>query len=473
MNRDKEKLVRFIDQKWNSSIIPQLSEYIKIPNKSPAFDENWVENGYIESAVKLVEAWCLSQEVKGMSVSIERIENRTPLLFIEIAGSGGKSDETVLLYGHLDKQPEMTGWDDNKGPWTPVLEGDRLYGRGAVDDGYAVFSIITAIKSLQEQNIPHARCIVIIESSEEGGKDDLTYYIDALQERIGNPKLVVCLDAGCGNYDQLWITTSLRGSVVGDLEVEILQEGVHSGNAGGVVASSFRVMRILLDRLESAGTGEIQLNAVQTPMPDIRKEQAKKVADVLGSQFIDSYPLVPGAEPVVNDPYELIVNRTWRSSLSYIGAGGIPASNQAGNVLRPKTSLRLSLRIPPTADSSVTADELKKLLEENPPYNARVTYNLLGKTDGWNAPDHPQWLEQGFDTASRSYFEKEPLFMGEGGSIPFMNLLVNKYPDAKFMVSGVLGPNANAHGPNEFLHLPTVKKLTCCVADILAAYSIS
>jgi acetylornithine deacetylase/succinyl-diaminopimelate desuccinylase-like protein len=471
MNFNKEKLINSVEEMWESSIIPTLSEYIKIPNKSAAFDSDWVENGYIESAVKLVEEWCRKQDLKGITISIERIKDRTPLLFIEIAGAGNKADQTVLLYGHLDKQPEMTGWDEDKGPWQPVRENDKLYGRGSADDGYAVFSIISAIKCLQEQNIPHARCIVVIESSEEGGKDDLSHYIVMLQERIGKPSLVFCLDAGCGNYDQLWLTTSLRGAIVGNLSVELLREGVHSGDAGGVVASSLRVMRILLDRLEDARTGDISLKGVHTPIPQVRLEQAKEVTGVLGNEFKESYPLIQGVEPVSDDNCELILNRTWRATLSYIGADGIPGSEQAGNVLRPSSVFKLSMRIPPNSNAKETADEMKQLLEENPPYHAKVNFSIKGITNGWNAPEHPEWLEQAFSDASDSFFGKEPLFMGEGGSIPFMNLLSRKYPEAKFMVSGILGPNANAHGPNEFLHIPSVKKLTCCVAWVLAKHS--
>ena len=471
MTINKTLLEQNIEKRWESSIIPILCEYIKIPNKSPVFDTDWVENGHIERVVKLVKEWCLAQNLKGATVSIERMEGRTPLLFIDIEGTGKNADKTVLLYGHLDKQPEMTGWDQDKGPWKPVLINDRLYGRGAADDGYAVFSAVSVVKALQDQDVAHARCVIVVESCEEGGSHDLPFYIEQLQDRIGKPDLVFCLDTSCGNYDQLWITTSLRGSVVGNLSVELLREGIHSGNGGGIVASSFRVMRSLLDRLENAGTGEVLLNGVKTRIPYIRHEQAQKAASVLEGDFKNAFPLISGVETVSEDISELILNRAWRASLSYTGAKGFPSPEQAGNVLRPQSLLKLSLRIPPNSDSKVIATELKKLLEENPPYRAKVHYTVENRTDGWNAPDFPEWFENAVQDASTTFFGREALFIGEGGSIPFINLLSRKFPEAKFMLCGILGPNSNAHGPNEFLCIPAVKKLTCCVAQVLAQHS--
>ncbi|MBU2510925.1 M20 family metallopeptidase [bacterium] len=475
MSFDTETLKRFINDKWDHSIIQNLSDYIKIPNKSPAFDKNWQNNGFIDQVVKNVAEWCQQQNVFGLKLSIERIEGRTPLLFIDVDSSGNDSDsvKTVLLYGHLDKQPEMVGWDEDKGPWKPVMIDDKLYGRGAADDGYAVFSAITAIKALQEQGVPHARCVLIIESCEEGGSSDLPFYIDKLQNKIGTPDLVICLDSGCGNYDQLWLTTSLRGAIIGELSVELLKEGIHSGNGGGVIASSFRVLRDILDRLEDTKTGRILIDGVNSAIPDKRVLQAEKAAEVLGKDFEKSFPLLENVKMVSDDPKELILNRTWRPSLSYTGIDGIPNSSEAGNVLRPFTSMKLSLRLPPTIDAKKIINHLKEILESKPPYNAKVQFKVLDSTKGWNSPELSGWLEKALDEASLTYFGRGPVFMGEGGSIPFMNLLATKFPEAQFMITGVLGPHSNAHGPNEFLHIPTVKKLTCCIAQVLSSHAVT
>ena len=468
MELRNEELESYINHHWEQSIIPTLCEYIKIPNVAPSFDRKWQANGYIEKAVKLAVDWCLQLGIEGMNLSIERIENRTPLVFMDIAPTDSANESTVLLYGHLDKQPEMTGWDEDKGPWKPVIQNNKLYGRGAADDGYALFSILTSIKALQTQNIPHSRCVVIIESCEEGGSHDLPFYIEKLEDRIGQPDFVVCLDSGCGNYDQLWLTTSLRGSVIGTLSVELLKQGIHSGNGGGVVASSFRVLRNILERLEDSATGAIHIEELNVDIPQERLEQTKKTAKIIGNSSSASYPLIAGVNTVTEDPYELILNRTWRPSLAYTGAEGFPPVDIAGNVLRPKSLFKLSLRIPPLTDSQSIAKKIKQILESNPPYGAKVQFTHMGGTDGWNAPPMSNWFSEALEEASNLYFEKEPVFMGEGGSVPFMHLLATKFPKAEFMITGVLGPYSNAHGPNEFLHLPMVKKLTCCVTHVLA-----
>ena len=276
---DTKKTAEFVNAMWDDSIIPEISEYIKVPNKSPAFDPDWDQHGHMETAVQMLEAWCKTQPIKDMTVEIVRIEGRTPLLFIDIPGD---SDDVVVLYGHYDKQPEFSGWDDDLDPWTPVIKDGKLYGRGGADDGYAVFGSLTAIRALQEQGVPHAHCVVIVEGCEESGSFDLPYYIDMLEDRIGSPSLVVCLDAECGNYDQLWCTTSLRGNLTGQLRVDVLTEGVHSGTASGVVPSSFRVLRKLLSRIEDENNGNILLDGLHVEIPEQRVEQAKKAAETQG-----------------------------------------------------------------------------------------------------------------------------------------------------------------------------------------------
>jgi acetylornithine deacetylase/succinyl-diaminopimelate desuccinylase-like protein len=457
-------LYSFISEEWDKSILPNLCDYIRIPNKSPHFDSEWESHGYMDKAACHIAQWCRTHAPAGTVLEVVRLPKRTPLLFLEIPGS---IDDTVLLYGHLDKQPEMAGWQDGLSPWEPVIREGRLYGRGGADDGYAAYASLTAIRALQNQQCPHARCVLIIEACEESGSYDLPYYIDALKERIGNPSLVICLDSGAGNYDQLWITTSLRGNVVGELNVELLTEGVHSGNASGIIADSFRVARHLLSRLEEAQTGKIVLKSLYCDIPTQRKAQAIDCSNALKENVYTVYPLHNEVEPLTYEGAELILNRTWRPALAITGAAGLPALGDAGNVLRPKTTLKLSMRLPPLIEPKQAALAIQQALTENPPYNARVTFDIHDSTQGWHAPLLADWFAHAVNEASMTFYQKPVIYMGEGGTIPFMGMLGELFPKAQFMITGVLGPHSNAHGPNEFLHLEMAKKLTACVSFVL------
>ncbi|MGB5104973.1 MAG: M20 family metallopeptidase [Steroidobacteraceae bacterium] len=465
---DTVKTRALVTQVWDESIVPQLVEYVRIPNKSPMFDPDWEAHGHMEAAVQLMKRWLESQPLRGMHVEVLRLPGRTPVLMVDVAGS---VEDCVLLYGHLDKQPEFTGWSDGLEPWTPVLRDGKLYGRGGADDGYAVFASLTAIRALQEQGIPHARCVILIEASEESGSPDLAHHIDALGERLGRPSLVVCLDAECGNYEQLWCTTSLRGNLIGALRVDVLSEGVHSGTASGVVPSSFRVLRELLARVEDAHSGAILLEELNTPIPADRRAQAEAAATVLGNTVYAKFPLMPGMRPVSNDPFELLLNNTWRPSLCVTGADGLPAFRSAGNVLRPQTTLKLSFRLTPSMDPAQAAATIRQALERDPPYGTRVSFSIESAMGGWNAPPLAPWLEQSMQAASREFFGRDALYMGTGGSIPFMGMLGQRFPGTQFLVTGVLGPQSNAHGPNEFLHIDTARKLTACVSRVLADHA--
>ena len=460
-----------IDQLWNEQIVPQLIEYIRIPNKSPMFDADWQAHGYMDQAVALMETWARAQPIAGMQLEVVRLPGRTPLIFIDIAASDAATgDDCVLLYGHLDKQPEMTGWSEHLGPWKPVMEGDKLYGRGGADDGYALFGSLAAILALQKQQQPHARCVVMIEACEESGSTDLPFYVDHLAARIGRPSLVVCLDSGCANYDQLWLTTSLRGLSGGDLRVQVLKEGVHSGAASGVVASSFRILRQLLSRLEDEQTGRILPTQLHVEIPAQRLAQVRAATDAMRTALQAWFPFVDGMQPVDDDITELVLNRTWRPALSITGIEGLPDLSSAGNVLRPYTAAKLSLRLPPTLDAVAAGAFVKQLLERDPPYGAHVSFEVEKASAGWNAPALSPWLEAAVAAASQDFFGQPAAYMGEGGSIPFMGMLGEKFPGAQFLITGVLGPGSNAHGPNEFLHIPTGKRVSACVARVIAEH---
>jgi len=469
---DTARLSGFIGGLWDDEIVPQLVEYIRIPNKSPMFDAKWVEHGYMDQAVALLESWARGKlaSLKGATLEVVRLPGRTPLIYIDVPATLEGCEDTVVLYGHLDKQPEMTGWSEGLGPWTPVIKGDKLYGRGGADDGYAMFGSLSALLALAEQGVPHARCVILIEACEESGSYDLPYYVDHLSARIGNPSLVVCLDSGCGNYDQLWLTTSLRGMTGGELTVQVLEEGVHSGDASGVVPSSFRILREILSRLEDPATGRIKPEELYVDIPPQRVEQARRSTEVLGEAVYDKFPFVEGMQPVTKDLVELVLNRTWRPQLAVTGVGGMPALESAGNVLRPFTAVKLSLRVPPTLNGAKAGKFLKELLEKDPPYGAKVSFKLEKDGSGWNAPQLSPWLEQAVAEASEHYFGAPAAYMGEGGSIPFMGMLGEKFPQAQFLITGVLGPHSNAHGPNEFLHIPTGKKVSMVVAEVVARH---
>jgi len=463
MNADQTKTL--VDETWSAAIVPTLEQYIRIPNQSPLFDPEWRSNGHMHKAVALACAWVESQGIRGLKLDVVEIEDRTPVIFMEIDGD---ASSTVLMYGHLDKQPAMVGWEEGLGPWTPVLRGEKLYGRGGADDGYAIFATVTSIKALQQQGVAHSRIVVLIECCEESGSTDLPAYIDLLAERIGTPRLVICLDSGCGNYDQLWMTTSLRGSIVGNLTVEVLTEGVHSGDASGIVPSSFRIIRQILDRLEDAATGNILPEWLHVEVPPTRLEEAQETAAVLGDETWNKFPFVEGMQPMTKVPLQALLNRTWRPMLAYTGQAGFPDLVQGGNVLRPSTSIKLSLRIPPSLDATNLENRIKELLENDPPYGARVTFDAEKGGAGWMAPEIALWLEESVERASQTFFGREAMTFGEGGSIPFMGMLGARYPQAQFLITGVLGPQSNAHGPNEFLHIGYAKKLTACVAHVLS-----
>jgi len=459
----------YIDQFWDTEILPTISRYIEIPNESPEFDEKWRENGHMQRAVSLVQEWVQRQNISQSKLEVFFPPDRTPLLLLEVNGTA--PGDPILLYGHLDKQPGLDGWNPGLDPWKPVNKNGRLYGGGGADDGYAIFAVVSAIKALQQQNASYPRLVTMIECCEESGSFDLPYYVDQLAPRIGTPGLVICLDSGCGNYDQLWSTASLRGVMVADLTVSILREGVHSGDASGIVPSSFRILRHVLNRLEDSATGKILPPWLHAEIPPNRIAEAKRTAEVLGKAVYDHFPLVQGATPMNSDPVELVLNRTWRPTLSITGQAGMPDLRQAGNVLRAYTTLRLSLRLPPTLKADGLDGKLKQLLESDPPYGAHVRVDNIGVAAGWEAPTLAPWLDQAIEKASTTFFGKSACSFGEGGSIPFMGMLGEKFPKAQFLITGVLGPESNAHGPNEFLEINTAKNLTASVASVIQDYT--
>lgn len=460
-------LVTRIKARWTDDALPHLFDYVAIPAKSQAFDADWEANGHMRRAAEHLLTWASRTiaPIEGACAELVALSGRTPTLVVEIPGEG---EQPVLLYGHYDKQPEMTGWAPGTGPWSPVLRNGRLYGRGGADDGYAIYAALIALVSLAEEGRPFPRCIVLIEGSEESGSDDLPFYLETLAPRIGRPPLVVCLDSGCGNYDQLWVTTSLRGLAGGILGVQVLTEGIHSGAGTGIVPSSFRIARQLISRIEDEKTGRVFAPEFQAPPPSARIAEARAAGGALGQSMVAAIPFAGGTQPISADSGDLMLARSWLAGLEVTGADGLPPGSMAGNVLRPRTALKLSLRLPPTLSAERASAALREILERDPPYGATVTFTPGPYGDGWNAPAFAPWLSEALERASTAVFGRSFAAAGEGGSIPIMALLGTSFPDAQFMITGVLGPHSNAHGPNEFLDIRTAQNVTCCVALVLS-----
>ena len=342
-----------------TSVVGALSSYVAIPCLSPDFDPAWADNGEIGRAARLLCEWAASRPLPGCTVEVVEREGLTPAIIADVPATPGAATRLVtLLYGHLDKQPPLGSWRKGLDPFVAVREGERLYGRGAADDGYSIFAAIGALEALAATGTPHGRCVVLIEASEESGSPHLGPYLEEVGARIGvpGPGLVVCLDSGCATYDRLWSTNSLRGSLVVTLSVEVLSEGVHSGLAGGIVPSSFRLLRQLLSRIEDEATGEILVPECLAETPARYRAAAEAMAAELGEAALGEFPTVPSLEFSGRAGADRLLRRTWMPSLAVIGIDGVPSVKDGGNVLRPFTTAKLSLRLPPAVDADRAAE---------------------------------------------------------------------------------------------------------------------
>lgn len=469
---DAQAVQKTVQTRFADDVLPALSKLIEIPALSPVFDANWQANGHLDAAVEHVKGYLESRRLPGATVEVVRLDGRSPVLLMDVPATPGAADKgTVLLYGHLDKQPPVGGWSDGLGPWTPVRRGERLYGRGAADDGYAGFAAVTALESVHNGQGEHARAVVLLETGEESGSPDLPFYLDHLSERLGAVSFVVCLDSGGNDYERLWLTTSLRGLAQVRVTARVLQSAQHSGMASGAVPSSFRVLRALLERLEDAGTGQLKLDELHVDIPANRAQEAADAVAAAPGVVRKAFPLADGVHPVSDDEVELLLNTSWRPTLSVIGAAGFPLPEDAGNVLRTHSTLALSFRLPPTADAQAAIDAIEKALTTDVPYNAQIQLDGVEQADGWNAPNTAPWLAGALEQVSDEVFGQPWRAIGLGGSIPFMALLGEKYPDAQFLVTGALGADSNAHVPDEWLHVEQAQRVTQAVAHILDAHA--
>lgn len=468
-----EKIAQKIDQKWDEEIQKAIEDFVRIPALSIAFDQNWEKNGWLDQAVDYAQSWAQGLDIPGIKLQKIKLKGASPCLFAEIPGTGKKAnDKTVFFYGHLDKQPPSLGWDENKSAWNPVVENGCLYGRGSADDGYAWFCSLSAIKALDAEGIDRPRCVALFETAEESGSQNYEQYLEMIQKKLGDIGLVVVLDSSCGDYDRLWITQSLRGMVSGELKVKVLKHGVHSGEAGGYVPSSFMIIRQLLDRIEDSKTGKILGNSFQVSVPKEVQEETQKNSHILGCYIDQSYPWNASTKRMIDKMDEVILNRAWGSSLSVVGCDGIPDVESAGNVLRPYTTLKLSLRLPPTADAKLAAKSLSDTLTANAPFGAEVSFDKVGFGSGFYAERKSDWLADAIRESSEKLWNNPPVYFGIGASIPLLSMFQKIWPQASFVVAGVLGPKSNAHGPNECLNIAYAKKLTTSVAHIVACMPV-
>eukprot|EP00667_Euglena_gracilis_P008568 EG_transcript_8671 len=465
-----EKVVEFLNAKWDAECIPLLEEYIRIPCQSPAYDPEWATNGLIEKAMDLLHGWVQRQTVPGLTSEVFHEPGKTPFMLVKVPGTDPNFTKRILMYGHMDKQPPLLPWDEGLGPYTPVIRDDKLYGRAGADDGYAIFAAITSIQAIQDAGIPHGPITIVIEADEESGSRCLPYWIGRLRDQLGTPDLVICLDSGAVTYDTMWLTSSLRGAMTGALSVEILKEGVHSGIFGGIVPCTFRIVRQLLSRIEDELSGEILIPEAHSDIPADFVEQMKKLDELGPDLFTKDAPLLEGCCGFQGLTSELGLASTWKPCLAVTGISGLPAVENAGNVLRRGTTVALSIRLPPTVDSDVAIAALRKTLERDPPHNAKVSFSAGFHATGWAAPTIEPWLAAALTDASTRLFGKDYGVAGLGGTIPFMGMLGEMFPQAQFVITGVLGPKSNAHGPNEFLHIPFTKKIVACVASLVAAH---
>jgi acetylornithine deacetylase/succinyl-diaminopimelate desuccinylase-like protein len=468
-----EALLDVADRIFEGEALAVLEGYVRIPCLSPDFEADWESSGHLVAAAGLLCDWARSQPIPGLAAELVQLPGLTPVIVVEVPASDGREDDPaagpVLLYGHLDKQPPLGDWREGLDPFVPVREGDALYGRGTADDGYSIFAAVGALRALHESGLGHGRCVVLIEATEESGSPHLPAYLELLAPRFGpeGPSLVVCLDSGAATYDRLWTTTSLRGLIVVEIRVDVLSEGVHSGSAGGVVPSSFRVLRQLLSRIEDERTGAILVDECNSAVPEVRRREAEALVVALGEGSVAGYPVVPGLRLGGTDPVERVLARTWAPSLAFVGIDGVPSVGDGGNVLRPFTAAKISLRLPPAADADAAAARVAAVLTAEPPDGAVVAVVAEG-AKGFDAPEMAPWLSDAVGEASEAFFGTPAGAAGEGGTIPFLSALQEQYPAAQFLVTGVLGPGSNAHGPNEMLHLPTAKRVTASVAHILS-----
>lgn len=451
-----------------------LKSFIRVPNVSPGYDPEFFTNGLIIKAIDTVKAWIEAQGIAGLTTTLFAEPGCEPLLLVEIPGTAAPGAPVVLAYGHLDKMPPLDapGWSAGLFAYDPVIRDGKVYGRGTNDDGYNCFLVITALKYLQSKGLAYPKVTLILETGEESGDTEIQQYLERLRPKIGDVDLILVLDGEAQDYQTFWGCTSLRGIVNGVLDISHLATPCHSGMATGLVPSTFRIARILLSRIEDAATGEVLLREAHAPeIPATRIEQCRLIAAQLGDRSHAIVSPLPGAELLSKDNAELLLAKAWKPGLAVTGCDGIPSVGDGSNVMRTRTALKLSLRLPPGVNAEVTAAALKRVLEADPPYGAKVTYTAVSAGNGWKGPDLSGKIDVAMREATRAVFGGVPLYYGEGGSIPLCNKFQELWPDAQLLVSGCAGTDSNPHGYDESLNLEYTGKFSALLILFLQQIS--
>lgn len=468
---DKKSFEKYIEKMFTYNILPNLMDFIRIPNLSPAYDYNWKTNGLLLKAANLIISYAKSLNIKNAEINLIQDKGYTPLIFIDIPSSRENDNRTVLFYAHFDKQPYGTGWDEDKEPTKPVIINGRLYGRGSADDGYASFSILTAIKACQEHNCPMPRICIIFEGAEESTDEDLTYYFDKLLPIIGeNVIAFIPLDSGCSDYERLWITNSLRGVVDFDIKITSLDNDCHFGpEASGRVAENLFLLRKALDGVVDTTTGEILIDEffVKEIPTSIEKEMDKEI-EIVGDKFFDDIPLYDGVKPLKSDVKEAMINNRWKPSISILGVDNCPKIEDNGFGVSKSINVRLSMRLPPGINGNNAMNALKKVINNNSYFSAKFEFGYMSLAEGWCLSDISERTKNVLNKASLEYFGKEIVFKGAGGSIPFITYFQTKYPKADVICTGILGADSFEHGPNENLNIEACKKMILILCYFLS-----
>ena len=459
---DVKSFRKYIEKMFTYNTLPNLMNFIRIPNLSPAFDNNWNTNGYLLKAANLIISFAKSLEIKNAEINLIQDQGYTPLIYIDIQSSRKNDTRTVLFYSHFDKQPHGTGWDENKGPTKPVIENNRLFGRGSVDDGYASFSILTAIKACQDHNCPLPRIFCIFEGAEESTDEHLTYYFDKLMPIIGNNIIAfIPLDSGGSDYDRLWITNSLRGVLNLYLKIQTLDNNCNFGpEASGRIAENLFLLRKSLEGIFDTNTGEVKIDELHAKeIPKNIEEEMNKEIEIVGDKFFNGIPLYEGVQPLKTDVKEAMINLRWKPTCVISGIDNCPQIEENGFGVYKSINVRISMRIPPGINVANGIEAIKKAINNNIYFGAKISLERFGYADGWYLNKISDRTKNILKKASLEFFGNESIFKGVGGTIPFITYFQSKYPDTDIICTGICGDDSFEHGPNENLNLDACKKM--------------
>jgi acetylornithine deacetylase/succinyl-diaminopimelate desuccinylase-like protein len=469
---DPADLETYIGDEFDKNILPSFKEFLSVPNISPSYDKDWNKNGFLKQAATVLLEYAQNIGISGLNASLctGEEENVTPFLYIDI-DSTSKDEKRVLLYGHYDKQPPLTGWEQGKGPYSPIVEDDYLYGRGAADDGCSFYAALTSIKALQKFKIPHPKIIILIEGCEESGSIDLPFYIEKYKKFIGSPDLIVAMDGGGLDYNRFWLSNSVRGIMCFEITVTTLTKGIHSGKGSGVAPETMMILRNLISRIEDYKSEIVSLKQFEVEIPQPVIDSAKKALDAVGNTWIKNIPILPGVKYLSDDLLKIYLNSSWTPSLAVLGVKGLPDLNSAGNVLRPSTTFKISIRLPPTYEAIKAKQIIQTVMTENPPFNSDIKISNFNYSDGAYISNTSDKLKSELNKISQIFFQNDYSEISVGATIPFVQIFLNMFPNAQMIVTGAAGIDSQIHSQNEKLKISYFKKFVCSLTNLIGDYN--